>query len=304
MLDFGYVLPKVTSRGVFKLWNDSDKPLEIVAVQPGCKCTTVNDLVGKSIPPRGSIDLEAQLDGVIATGSKVAEIKVLVDGFTGALNCRLRAEVTLPVRIVPGYINAVRGGPEKGTLTVDSVDKAPFRICSAGGFPPQFVGFDPEKDEPRNRYLLAYDLTKYPAGEIPRYWIVETDHPECAIADVLVRHDSVKLKAVVRGGKDLKVSGGLIEPGGSVELEVEFNKMAQAVEFTGIRSPTEDLKVEFLGTRVEGEGDDHTTIIKFKATPREGFTGIIYTPIILITADGREQETTFFAKVGPKGTCK
>lgn len=312
--DFGFVLPKSANRVAFKLWNDGDKPVEIAAVQPSCKCTTVNDLVGRVIEPGKYVELEAQLDAAVATGPKGAEIKVLIDGYGSPLECRMRSEVTLPVRIVPGFINAVRGGPEIGILTVDSTDRQPFRICSAGGLPPDVLDFDPASDLPRSRYLIRYDLTKYPPGEIPRYWVIETDHPDCAAADVLVRHDSVRFKPGIRGTKDLKIGAGLIEPGGNVEFEVEFGAAGESAAFSGVRSASENLTLELLEVRTEEgpgkpgqdgrvSGPAGAVFVKVRATPREGFSGLLITPIFVQAADGREQEIFFYTKVAPKGAA-
>lgn len=309
--DFGYVLPKSVNRFTFQIWNDGEKPVEIAAVQPGCKCTTVNDLVGTTIEPGKYVELEAQLDAAIATGPKGSDIKILIDGYGTALECRMRAEVSLPVRIVPGYINAVRGGPEQGILNVESTDRQPFRICSVGGMAPEIQDFDPATDSPRAKYLLRYDLTKFPAGQIPRYLVIETDHPDCPVADVLVRHDSVRFPPGIRGTRDLKVGAGLIETGTSIEFDIEFNLGREPLTISGARSPNENLKLELVDTHVEDglakpaqEGGTEPTkrlIARVRATPREGFGGVIVTPIYIQASDGREQEIFFHAKVGPKG---
>ena len=118
LLDFGFVAPSSASTGVVKLVNPTGTPLKILAVQPSCKCTTISDLEGKTIPAGGSLDLEATLDAAAAPGPKKAQIRVLVDGYTQVMVVELKAEVALAVRITPPYINAVEGKNQSGRLVV------------------------------------------------------------------------------------------------------------------------------------------------------------------------------------------
>jgi hypothetical protein len=51
MLDFGFIAPGTEVQGTVKLINTSQEPLTILAAQPTCKCTTLNDISGSVIQP-------------------------------------------------------------------------------------------------------------------------------------------------------------------------------------------------------------------------------------------------------------
>ena len=79
-IDFGFLPPNTPGEGIVLLRNTSDKPLTINLVQPSCKCTTISDLVGKQIPPGGTVELQIKLDGAPAMGVRRSSVKVMVDG--------------------------------------------------------------------------------------------------------------------------------------------------------------------------------------------------------------------------------
>ncbi|MFO0875183.1 MAG: DUF1573 domain-containing protein, partial [Phycisphaerales bacterium] len=293
--DFGFVMPKTLNKIDFKLWNTSDKPITVAAVNPSCKCTTTTDIVGKTIEPGAFIELGAAMEAGAAVGPKAANVKVLIDGFGRPLELALRADVTLPIKLTPGYINAVGGRSEQGRIVVESTDQAPFHILSTHGFEPQFVGFDPAKDEPRNKYVIEYDLTKFAKGTIPRYFIIETDHPACPVADALVRHDTVTFNSGVRGIKDFRGSLGLMQPGVPATCDAQFHKIAPGTKFTAAESKSPDFTAELVGQTEDGED----TLVTIKITPREGLKGLVYGPVNLRVGD-RFQEFIVFGRIaGP-----
>ena len=199
ILDFGIVRPSVTAEGTVKLINTGTTELEILTVQAGCKCTTIDDISGKKIAPGGSIDLKVAMKAQSSPGTKRAELKILVDGFTQVVMVNLQNEVSLPVRVSPAYLNVVADNPKTGRIVVESIDKVPFKICSVGGKPPNLVGFDAEKDEPRNQYLVDWDFARdFDPNNTPRYWVIETDRADCPLLDVFVRHESTLPKPVLR----------------------------------------------------------------------------------------------------------
>ena len=55
LLDFGILPPSVTKEGTVRLVNKGNKELEVLTVQPSCKCTTIEDISGQKIPVGGSI---------------------------------------------------------------------------------------------------------------------------------------------------------------------------------------------------------------------------------------------------------
>ena len=293
VLDFGFVAPSSASTGVVKLVNPTDAPLKILAVQPSCKCTTISDLEGQTIPPGGSLDLEATLDAAAAPGPKKAQIRVLVDGYTQVMVVELKAEVALAVRITPPYINAVEGKNQSGRLVVQSTDGQPFRICSTHGMPPRYIGFDPATDEPRAQYLVEYDVADL--GErIPRYWVVETDRPDAPLVDVLLRHERSFPNFNIRM-KDYRISAGVVPAGGSSEFKIRLENRTDPVSAAISRSSAG--KVEFVGESV-GEEETEVTL---RLTPADGAEGFLYLPFTIFTKSGQSQDLDVFATVSRSG---
>jgi hypothetical protein len=159
-IDFGILPPSVTKEGIVKLVNTGTKELEILTVQPSCKCTTLEDVSGKKIPAGGFIELKANMKAQSAPGKKTAEIKVLIDGYSQVIPIQLKQEVSLPIRVSPSYLNVVKGQPTTGRTVIESIDKKPFTICAIGGKKPNLAGFDPAKDEPRSQYILEWDFER------------------------------------------------------------------------------------------------------------------------------------------------
>lgn len=299
VLDFGFVPPSSASTGVVKLVNPSDAPLKILAVQPSCKCTTISDLEGKTIPAGGSLDLEATLDAAPAPGPKKAQIRVLVDGYTQVVVVELKAEVALSVRVTPPYINAVEGKNQSGRLVVQSTDGKPFRICSTHGMPPRYVGFDPATDEPRTQYLVEYDVADL-GDRIPRYWVVETDRADAPLVDVLLRHERSFPSFNIRM-KDYRISAGVVPAGGSGEFKIRLENRTDPVTTAISRSPAG--KVEFVSESV-GEEETEVTL---RLTPAAGTEGFLYLPFTIFTRSGQGQDLDVFATVpsasgGPCGS--
>ena len=70
VLDFGVVAPNATSQGAVRLFNRSEEPMLILAVEPSCKCTALDDIAGRTIAPGESIDP----DIYAAAHEKLAEL--------------------------------------------------------------------------------------------------------------------------------------------------------------------------------------------------------------------------------------
>lgn len=293
VLDFGFVAPGSDSTGVVKLVNTGDAPLKVLAVQPSCKCTTISDLEGRTIPVGGFVELESTLEAAAAPGPKKAQIRVLVDGYTQVLVVELKAEVALSVRVTPPYINAVEGKNQTGRLVVQSTDGKPFRICSTHGMPPRYVGFDPATDEPRAQYLVEYDIADL-GDRIPRYWVVETDRPDAPLVDVLLRHERSFPKFNIRM-RDYRIAAGVVPAGGSGEFTIRLENRADPV--TAAISRSAAGKVDFVG-QVVGEEETEVTL---RLTPAPGSEGFLYLPFTIFTQQGQSQDLDVFASASSGG---
>lgn len=298
ILDFGIVAPSKSVQGSVKLINLSDRELEILTVQPSCKCTTLEDLSGRKIPPKGEFELKAEMAAQSGPGPKRADLKVLVDGYTQVLTIELRNEVSLPVRVSPPFLNVVSGQPTEGRVVVESVDRAPFRICSIGGRPPNFIGFDPAKDEPRNQYLIDWNLSRdfEDPKNLPRYWIIETDRADCPLADVFVRHESTLPIPALRL-TEYRHTFGRIEQGQSSEFTIEVQDLPATERIVAAASTTGLAKVELLGTEVEG----NITRVNLRVVPASDTLGVAYVPFSIFT-NTKQQKVAVWGQVVPPGT--
>lgn len=297
VLDFGIVPPSETRNGVVKIINTGTRELEILTVQPSCKCTTLEDLSGKKIPVGGFVELKAEMKAQSSPGGKKAEVKILIDGYTQVVNVVLRNEVSLPVRVTPAYLNVVPGQPESGRLVIESIDKQPFRICAVGGKTPNLVGFDPSKDEPRNQYLLDWDFKRdFPDGIAPRYWLIETDRADAPLLDVFVRHTSTFPKVAFKF-TDYRHTFGRMEEGASHDFFVEISELAPGERIATAATGSSNAKIDFLGV----EADGTNTKINLRVTPNPGVQGLLYVPFT-VYSNKRQQELTVWGQVVPKGT--
>ena len=276
-MDFGFLPPNTAGEGIVLLRNTSDKPLTINLVQPSCKCTTISDLVGKQIPPGGTVELQIKLDGAPAMGVRRSSVKVMVDGYGRALEVVVKGEVSLPVRIVPPYINAIEQKNMTGRVILESTNKKPFRILSSLGGPISIQGFDGAKDEPRSSYVVGYDLTAF-STELPPYIFFETDAPDAGVIDVRVRQAKVPKRSMI-SVIDVRCNVGLIPSGTS--KEALFILTNPGIVLESVTTTSTDATVALARTEPAKGGDTNAFVT---VTPRDGFTGILLLPVTFKTA--------------------
>jgi len=296
IMDFGILPPSIIKEGSIKLYNTGSKELEVLTAQPSCKCTTTDDISGKKIPVGGFVELKASMKAQSAPGKKSAEIKVLIDGYTQVIPIQLKSEVSLPVRVSPSYLNVVKGQPMKGRTVIESIDKKPFKVCAVGGKKPNLVGFDPEKDEPRNQYLLDWDFDRdFAPGEAKRYWIIETDREDCPLVDIFVRHESTiglpRMKFT-----EYRHTFGRMDQGSPFEWTVDVSELGADEKVVTVASGSSQAKVELLGTTREGD----ITHIKLKLVPNADTVGLTWVPFTVYT-NSRQQEQAVWGQYVPKG---
>jgi len=296
IMDFGTVPPGRVPEATVKLRNLSDRPLRILAVQPSCKCTTVDELVGKDIPAKGEVELTASMKKDSSPGQKKADIKVLVEGYDRTIPIQLRMEVSLPVRAVPGYVNAVKGQPTSGRIVVESLDKEPFTICAVGGKPPNLLGFDPATDAPRNQYLLAYDVVNDFAGqEIPLFWVIETDRDECPLVDVRMRLESTMPRPTFKM-QDYRITFGRVAHGETADFTVEIGEQPDDEPILGASLESDRGRVEIVDMEKEGI----ITRLTLRFTPSADSDGLVWAPLKL-HSNRRTQDLHLWGQVVPAG---
>ena len=288
-LDFGQVAIGESAEGSFDIVNTGTQPLTILAMRPSCSCTTLRDLAGVIVAPGARERVEARLDSRSYPSTARSQIRFLFDGLD-PVEYELRARVTHPVEASPTYIQAQE--TRAGEFELRSTDGKAFRVLATHGDPPVFAcGFEPRVDEPRQRYVLAWDLSHFsmtsctdPDGRpMPRWWVVETDHPGAPVIDVRVRHAPCTVLELPTAGRRWLLSEsrhvmGLVEPGSSHELTVSLRWLQNQAPNDTIRAVTSDsqtLRAELLD--VSRQGDEITCRVRVTVHPDH--RGLIYSEI-------------------------
>jgi hypothetical protein len=286
MIDFGVVDAAIELREVVTLRNVSDEPLRIQAMKPDCRCTAIQDYTGKVIAPGGSIDFDIVFETPKYMGPKGASVRFIFEKY-GYAELKIQSLVAREVMAEPSYIRAQDA--RSGVITVKTMDREPFRILAADNRPPVYAdGFDPEQDEPRSEYQLAWDLTEYDnktcensdGRRMPKWWVIETDHPAAPIIDVRVRHlPCTQIEAPNRNRRwlirDFHVVLDDITAGeaGEFTTRMQWLKGMEPNEtISSIESECDDFHAVLLP--LERDGDD--TICRVRIIPTPGFTGLIY----------------------------
>ncbi|MDZ4755053.1 MAG: DUF1573 domain-containing protein [Phycisphaerae bacterium] len=273
-VNFGVVKPDELLTATVKLVNSLSRDVKIIQAVPSCQCTGL-DIVGKTIPANGELDISLSMKMSKAPVVKVANVKILFDGgLQQVLVIDLQAEVAYAIRATPPYVDMTNGLPLKGTYTVHAVDKTPFRILGVSGVLPVFKDFDPAKDAPRSSYVIAYDYTDT-TKRVPPYLIVETDRADCPLLDLRVRHATTKIQPVLRVA-EFRSSFGRIAPGAEGMFDLEIEKMGSQ-RITGVKSLSDVAVVEL----VDQVADGTSVLLKLRVKPKTGATGLLFFPIEL-----------------------
>jgi hypothetical protein len=277
-IDFGVVRPGQEVNATIKLINPLDRPITITKATPSCQCTGV-DIEGKQIPAKGHLEFPISIKMSSAPMKKIATLTILLEELKQVVVIKLESEIALAIRSKPPFIDVQQklNMPSSGEVTITAADGKPFSVIAVHGKSPLFRGFDPSKDEPRVTYTLAYDLSAELAGaKVPPYFLIETDHPECPIVDIRVRHETTQIKPRLHVN-GYRSSCGRIAPGSSGEFELEIEKMGSQ-RITGVRSLWPDAKVELI----EQIADKHGNVtIRVKVTPPADFRGMLFFPVEL-----------------------
>ncbi len=290
VLDFGFVPPNTDVEGEVKLTNGGDAPLHILRATPTCKCTTLNPLAGVVLAPGEATTLKARLDGQ-EPGQRKATIQVACEGYGQTVDLDLVADISLPVRITPSIFNCApkklddgsqHPGERSGAVVVESLDGRTFNVLGTDGQPPRYVGFDPEIDEPANRYMLEWDLSHYTDDEIPSWWVVETDHPACPLVAAWVRYPpniDYPPRDKVWRVHERYFQVNLVKPGEPVEFTAEVRNM-RGDTIHVVNSLSQAFDAELVGTQIKGSN----LICTVKLTPRPGQRGMFVGKIEFIAS--------------------
>jgi hypothetical protein len=133
------------------------------------------------------------------------------------------------------------------------------------------------------------------------WWVVETDHPDCPVLPLRIRHDCTGLRADAdhqqRGWifREYLANLGSVKAGVPVEVEVDLRRLPslQRISVTSVESLSEDVTAELVEAR-EGEGLFTTCTVRF--TAHRGVEGLVYAMVKFSTASG-DKDVAFVARV-------
>ncbi len=244
------------------------------------------------------LTFEASMKLKSGLGPKQERVAILFEGSgQGVINYDLKAEASLPVRAVPPYITATE--TLGGRVELEARDGVPFRVLSAGGAPPRFVGFDPAADPPRARYTIEWDLTAEDrAGAVPWFWVVETDRADSGIVDLRVRHASTRATQP-RGRpwvpKDHRVVVDRVTPGSPVEFETHVDFVSGVpipVDTAAVRADAPNLRTEL----VRAWADGRSLWYRVRLTVTDAPPGPLY-ETVTVTADGFDEPLRVIGRI-------
>ena len=283
-MNFGIVPPHTIGKGSARVWNVGNRPLRIIKSVTTCGCTNAENLAGKVIQPGSYLDFTTEMEMKSGLSTKTEKISILFDGYNAYIPFFYNAEVALPVRVVPPYVEALKMLPrgrsqsfQTGTVNVASSDNKPFSILKVHGDPPKFEGFDPSKDEPRNQYTLRWDMDQFAGKTVPMYWAIETDHPFAPLVDVRIRHATTQPdnKARPWQPKDSRIVLDKIKNGETYEFVVkhEHDRGVRPQPSTAkVICNSSNLDVVIAKTKVKGLFLEFTLHI----TPKNAKPGLLY----------------------------
>lgn len=265
-IGLGFMDPEASATGKSVLKNTGDKELKLLRAQTSCSCTVATDVSNKVLQPGESIEIEATLKGGKFPGPQQKAVRVFVDGYAVPVQIWVTGEVAYGVKSTPVYVDAFQ--TRTGEVTFESTDGKPFKIVSVNCGAPPYVGFDPTKDELRNKYTLKYDFQGTEDPKLPRWWLVETDHPKAPVVDLRVINPALipqqNPKAPWTFMEDRSIVGALMV-GESKDITITVRPVAPpAADAT---KPTftvanDAIKVEYVGDENGAEG----FVIKAKIT--------------------------------------
>jgi squalene-hopene/tetraprenyl-beta-curcumene cyclase len=285
-LDAGFVGPNTEVKFKAVLRNTSDRPATCIKSAPSCTCTVV-DMLGKVIPPMGTLEVPLSMRTSGATGEKTAVVVLAFQDMPGIVELGIRAEVTYPVRgyqLAAGPDGAPRREPfvnafddpanVRGEVTAEAIDGKPFRVLSVDGRPPVFVDFDPVNQGPRESYRLRYDFTQPAGTPVPKYLVIETDRPDARLVDMRVRHESTRISPAFAFAQ-YRENVGILAPGESRTFEVEI-KRANGVRIDSVTSPDRRLSARLVDQRPDGHDG---ILVRYEVTAAADADGLVMVPL-------------------------
>lgn len=296
-LDLGYVKPGEAVVREILLRNNSDKPVQFARVSTTCSCVKaeiLDDLTAPGEAARVKVTITPKDIGPLSQ-----KVIVWYVGARAPLQMPVVADVTLPVKVDPFYINLATPdagkteAPRTGAITLTAVDKRPFRVLSAGGTAPVYDKGD--TGAPAIKHVIHWDLTGAPDDQLKPWWIIETDHPGAQVLEVRVIAMALIKKMVAGQGPWTlwpdRIVAASLKPGGTYERTIRMVRAkSDKIESVTVDSPM--LKAEIVDQKKTPAGVEAT--LRLTAAPSAH--GLIRTKFT-VKIDGVAQSAYLFARI-------
>ncbi len=292
-MNFGVVPPGTKVSHTFVLVNPTKAAVMVRAVKPTCQCTTAENVEGKQIPAGGTLEMPVTMQVPSTTGKKNAAVNILLSTGAGP-RLVLRAESAYAVRTIPPYVDAFQK-PEnmKGMINLISNDDQPFKVLSVAGKEPVFINNGGEESVARKMHTISYDLGLFDCASMPKWILIETDHPNAPLVEMRVRHECTKLKHQLQPGSiTLNLDGwiantGRIAPGAQGDFSVEI-KQFKNMKIDSVSSLDPRFKATLLDQK---PGDGDRVQVRIAIQPLTNMTGVFQVPVQMNS--GRRAESIF-----------
>ena len=298
-VDFGVVKPGSKLRTEIKLVNPTNTPVIIQKAVPTCQCTTVN-VDGTTIPARGAVGIPMTLQVPSTTGEKKAAVNtILVMGAKGPEKGPRLTLRAIAAYAVQALASTSQGGPRTlwidglkpegitGQIQLTSTDRRPFRVLSLNGEAPMPLQGN---GQAATTQVIAYDLSQKTSTTMPKWMLIETDHPDAPMVEMRVRHRSSMLPHQFKEYKvKVQFDGyianvGRVAPGSTTDFSVEL-KQFKGRTLSELRSGNPDFVVKLV-QRKDGDGD--RVRITGSITPKADTRGPFMCPVQFVTPEGAE----------------
>ena len=296
-VNFGVRQPGSMIKHEFTMRNPTSAPVAISVFKPTCECTSGDGVQGSVVPPGGSMQIPISFQLPNTTGTKRAAVNMVLSNGQ-ALRLALSAESSYAVRTIPIYIDAFTNPADiTGVVNLQSVDGRPFTVLSVDGGTP--VMANPGQQVPRTSQQIRYDLSTYECSRMPKWLLVETDHPDAALLDMRIRHECTKLQHQIDPSYRPQINfdgwitnAGLIPLGGSGTFTVGIKNPPMRdgqggivygkTPITGLISTSPDFKAELVAQKAD---DEKKRLVTAKITPLTNQTGVFKVPVRFLSGN-------------------
>lgn len=279
VLDLGDLQINTKTGGLFRITNTGSETIWIEAVMSTCWCTAAEPS-SREIPAGATVDIPATFDSGPYIQDAQREMLVRFHGYTRGATLKLHARVHYGIRATVEYTP-----PDQrrlGRVTLESPGGDAFDVLSADGQKPRFLdGFDPERDDPRSRYIIAWDLSKYEAEKIPPLFAIETSDEQSPMIDLPVENFDWEPPRGLMPWKfnDFRVLLGRMDPATSKDIVVMAGPYTgstlDAVEELFVEPPVADVRI--MGTESTPTGLN----IRLRVSPKQDLKGALVAAVQL-----------------------